>query len=309
MDPSDKYLSDLQLSAVFAVGAWVCLGIWLAMVARVWQGKAVLSYQPRRPVPWRAFDLVVIFLIYIALQAAMFVSVKAWLGPEITSPPVICNVERSNASHVVARLVSQRDAWILLLCCLSAVVVAPIVEEFMFRVLLQGYLETIWRRWRRVLPTLRLLMPGAVVPIVITSLLFGRMHFRVETPMMDTMFLASLMVGNAVAGVITMACAVVILRRRVGATAVDVGFVPEKFFADVALGLAAFLAVAAPIYMVQMTLTHLLPKCVAADPFTLFLLSLALGTLYYYTHRIVPSIVVHMSLNATSLAIAWFMYR
>jgi membrane protease YdiL (CAAX protease family) len=32
---------------------------------------------------------------------------------------------------------------------------------------------------------------------------------------------------------------------------------------------------------------------------------LVLGLLYYRTHRIVPSVVLHMSLNLTTLAMAW----
>jgi len=46
-----------------------------------------------------------------------------------------------------------------------------------------------------------------------------------------------------------------------------------------------------------------------ADPLTLFLFSLILGTLYYRTHRILPAIVLHMTLNFTSLTLAWLQLR
>ena len=42
-----------------------------------------------------------------------------------------------------------------------------------------------------------------------------------------------------------------------------------------------------------------------AAPFPLFFLALLLGYLYFQTHRIVPSIVVHMCLNAVSLGLIW----
>jgi membrane protease YdiL (CAAX protease family) len=44
---------------------------------------------------------------------------------------------------------------------------------------------------------------------------------------------------------------------------------------------------------------------VAPDPVALFILALVLGTLYYRTHRIVPSIVTHAAFNATTLLLLW----
>ncbi len=78
---------------------------------------------------------------------------------------------------------------------------------------------------------------------------------------------------------------------------------PKKFFGDVALGLVAFMAVAAPIYVLQGVLQmHL--KEVAADPITLTVFAAVLGFLYFRTHRLVPSILLHMALNGTSLLLA-----
>jgi len=39
----------------------------------------------------------------------------------------------------------------------------------------------------------------------------------------------------------------------------------------------------------------------APDPIPLFLLALVFGVLYHRTHRIVPSLVLHMAFNATSI--------
>jgi len=100
---------------------------------------------------------------------------------------------------------------------------------------------------------------------------------------------------------------VVLLRAGFGATVADLGWVREKLLADVGLGLLAFAAVAAPTYAAMFLLGSLLPAYLAPDPFVLFPFALVLGTLYYRTHRIVPAIVLHMSLNATSLAMAWLM--
>ena len=65
-----------------------------------------------------------------------------------------------------------------------------------------------------------------------------------------------------------------------GATAADLGWCAENGSADVKLGLAAFLAVAVPVYAVQMTCVPtvcLLPQYIAPDPVPLFFFALALG--------------------------------
>lgn len=131
------------------------------------------------------------------------------------------------------------------------------------------------------------------------------MHFRVDRPMRHPNYELFQVAGVIVASLMTAALALGLVRWRAGATAADLGWVREKFFADVRLGVVAFAALAAPMYAAQYTLWRTLPKGVAPDPIVLFFFALALGTLYYRTHRIVPVIVLHMSLNLTSLAMAW----
>jgi membrane protease YdiL (CAAX protease family) len=201
--------------------------------------------------------------------------------------------------------VNEGNAWVLLLCFLSAAVAAPLAEEFFFRVLLQGWMETVERRWRRFMPYLRRLMPIGMAPILLTSLLFARLHFRVDSPQMNLRFLVFLIGGNAVAQLLTIGFAVAWLRWRVGASAADLGWNRPKLSGDVKLGLAAFAVLAIPIYAMQIALTNLLPAYLAPDPLPLFFLALALGTLYYRTHRIAPVIVLHAALNGTSLLLAW----
>jgi membrane protease YdiL (CAAX protease family) len=44
---------------------------------------------------------------------------------------------------------------------------------------------------------------------------------------------------------------------------------------------------------------------VAPDPVPLFFFALVLGTIYYRTHRILPTIVTHAAFNATTLLVLW----
>ncbi len=294
--------SDLLLLSVGFAACCACLAVWAVIGARLAEGRPVLPREPRRLVPWQGIDVLVVMLIYATIMLVLGNLIAAWLGEEMTRSPDIYDVKGANAAHSIVRLVQQADLWILLACGFSAVIVAPIAEEFFFRLLLQGWLEALQGRWQRHLPTLRRLLPGAAGPIVLTSILFGWIHFRVDSPMMHVKFVTSMLAADGVAKLLSVALAIGLVRLRVGATAVDLGWVPEKFFADVRLGLLAFAAVAAPIYAMQYGLAMLLPKYFAPDPLVLFPFALVLGILYWRTHRIVPAIVTHMALNLTTLA-------
>jgi membrane protease YdiL (CAAX protease family) len=70
----------------------------------------------------------------------------------------------------------------------------------------------------------------------------------------------------------------------------------------------AFLTIAAPLYLLQFAIAMVtIPRGIAPDPFTLFPFALVLGYLYYRTHRIVPSMALHLALNGTSLLLAWIL--
>ncbi len=130
------------------------------------------------------------------------------------------------------------------------------------------------------------------------------MHFRVTGPQPGLRATQLMLAGNVVAGLLTILLAVSLVHWRVGATAADLGWSPRKLLADVGLGLATFVAISVPIFVAQFVLKRSLPEDIAPDPLTLFFLALVLGMLYYRTHRITPSLVVHAALNATSVILA-----
>jgi membrane protease YdiL (CAAX protease family) len=282
-----------------------CGLVWGLAVNRWRQGRPAVPYQPRRPVPWHGIDLALVVLFYVAMQGGVLKLADVVLGPYAARTSAVYSPDQSTTEHVVGELMAGRDLWLLLLCVVSAVVAAPISEEFFFRILLQGWLEALQRRWRRQMPMLHRLISPGVVPILLTSLLFARMHFRVSGPPIRVPFLVFFLAGDAILRLVTVAFAVGWLRWRVRATPADLGWVPRKILGDAGLGLGAFAAVAAPIYALQIALHHWLPAYIAPDPLPLFFLALVLGALYYRTHRIVPLIVLHAVLNGTSLALAW----
>ena len=130
--------------AVLAVTACVAMWVWLA--ARWRQGRPIVSYQPRRPVPWHAMDLAVVVVFYLVLQSGAIELASVVLGsgrrrlrPRTTraSPP---------REHVVGQLIAEGNVWVLLLCGISAAVVAPVSEEFFSACCCRAG----WRRWSTV---------------------------------------------------------------------------------------------------------------------------------------------------------------
>jgi membrane protease YdiL (CAAX protease family) len=294
------------LLLIIELAILLSLSISVGIVARLSQHKTVLPYQPRRPVPWRGLHLVLVLLIYLVTQWGMAQWACGLFGAKPPAPAEVAAEVPKTTEHVVAQLLAEKNAWLLVLSGIVAVIVAPMVEEFLFRVLLQGWLEAVERRLRRRVLGLFRLLPIGLGPIMLSSLLFAGMHFREETPEMPVRLIVCLLVSNALANLLTMFSAVVLLQAIAGATAADFGWAPEKLPGDVRQGLLAFTAAIVPIYGLQLVLQNVVPKQFSPDPIALFFFAMLLGTLYFRTHRIVPSLVAHASLNATSLLLAWW---
>jgi membrane protease YdiL (CAAX protease family) len=94
--------------------------------------------------------------------------------------------------HPIQTLVTgQPQSWILALASVSAVVVAPVFEELVFRVLLQGWIEAREGQWRREYRWLNRLPRGAA-PILASSLAFASLH---NWPDMAALFVLALFLG------------------------------------------------------------------------------------------------------------------
>jgi membrane protease YdiL (CAAX protease family) len=212
----------------------------------------------------------------------------------------------SESQHTLVRVL-EADPSIptLIVCMLTGVLVAPIVEEFLFRVLLQGWLEAAERRLRRRNRVFRRVLPG-LLPVLIGAVVFALPHYRETDPAAPTPQVGDLIL-NSGASLLLMLIGLCLVRIRAGATWKDVGFDRTKLWADVRVGLVAALAVLGPIYVIQFFVkSWLLPEEVAADPITLLFFAAVLGTLYLRTHRIAAAVTLHMALNGTSLLAAWF---
>ncbi len=272
-------------------------------VESVKRGESILSYQPRRPVPWGIGDVILAMGTYVAMPACIVLLMPRW-RPMGAVVPLPVDEGGIDAAHPLARVLTQSPSgWVILVCVLSAVVIAPVIEELLFRLLLQGWLESVERRLRRRIPRLRFATPG-VMAVMTSSLLFAALHFRQPSLEVDMEMLFFQIFVGAVANLLTALLVLCWLRIAAGATLADFGVVPRKLAADVKLGMLAFLVITVPVYAVVIAMKNLLPDNVVADPIPLFLLAMVLGGLYCRTHRIVPAIVLHMAFNATGVILA-----
>lgn len=326
------------LSLLFVLVGWGTLFSWLLVTDRWRRGVPLTPYSPRRHVPWNGAAVALLLCVFVVCQilgvglahhwfggaeandSAAAVASAATQGDDAADAPPnatddTTNQEATNdtthdsgaAAHPLVRfLASQRGSlWAIWLAAAVGVVVAPLVEELLFRVLLQGWLEARESRWRRRWPLLRAL-PRGVLPIALPALVFASMHFRSGPPPSDVESLGPVLLGNALGSLAALSVAALVLCGQYGAKWHDLGLNLRPWPADAIRGLVAFAAVLMPIYVVQLALAKLLAGWeIAADPAPLLLLAVVLGYLYYRTHRLTPSLVLHVAINLFGLAATW----
>jgi membrane protease YdiL (CAAX protease family) len=292
------------LIGVAAIFLFLSLAVWSAAIGRWARTGAMLPWTPRRPVPWGGVHLAMIVLVYFGLG-----NIVPWLFVALFGSSdkqgMLGVPEREAAETPLLILLKHSPALgTLVLCLVVAVIAAPVVEEFVFRLVLQGWLEARESRLRGSLPP-RCWFPAGICSLLLAAVPFAALHYRSPVTDAGPTWIALAMTGKAVADLLTLGFGWWLLRADAGATAEDFGLSRAKFFADLRLGFLAFLACAFLVYGLKFALSHVCPENVA-DPLAVFVFALFLGALYWRTHRIVPSIALHMSLNFTSLMVAWF---
>ncbi|MGO8752459.1 MAG: type II CAAX prenyl endopeptidase Rce1 family protein [Thermoguttaceae bacterium] len=306
---------------------------WIGL--RLIQHKPLVPFRPRHSVPWRGSLVLLVALFYVFSPVLLSLRLGLKGGAEKGDNVQDQNLTTKDTTSakkggakkdgevenpIVTLVRNDPSAQALLVVVISAVLVAPLVEEFLFRLLLQGWLERVESKLRRTSRLRRLLcrvpvglrgMLRGLVPVLAASLLFATLHYRKGGAKIEPPVIEAMLVLNMVVGLFTLAFGLFLLKSYARPTMIDLGFSSEMFWRDVRLGILTFLSLVAPIYLLQGVLQGLLKNVlewnIAADPFTIALFAFVLGTLYYRTHRIVPSVVLHMCLNATSVALAFLL--
>ena len=144
------------------------------MNALIALGKQLIPFARRRPVPWEGGDVLLLFLLCtIILPGATMLAMRGLLGTDAGQPAS----DKPSMAHPAEQMLATKNAGMIALAAFMAVVVAPLIEELLFRVVLQGWLEAAWSRQRRIYPALRR-GSRAWGPLVLPALVFALMHLR-----------------------------------------------------------------------------------------------------------------------------------
>jgi len=173
---------------------------------------------------------------------------------------------------IIEMLQRHRELWVFALSGLSAVIIAPIAEELFFRVLLQGWLESL-AGGPRPAPA----DPSQAAVEQVPNLPLSAGPADPENPYSPSPSLASSRHGEP--------------------AAVEPGPAasPGARYSWGALRWDYLSIIVSSLVFSLMHLGH------GADPIPLFFLALALGYLYQCTGRLLPSVVVHFCLNGCSM--------
>jgi len=314
--------SAIGIAALVALLLSAAIVVWMAIFSRWAHGRALAGYERRRAAPWGAFDIAVVFGAYFLLTALVPSLALELLPPEQRKPldrrvppqtaPSVAKpnpierglIEESEdiaenkgpVLHPIVHLIRSRSPFAVILAAVLALVIAPLSEEMIFRVVMQGGMEATIRQQRWSVRWLR-----RCLPVFGPALVFGLLHWNTNSKEYPREYYIALLSGVALGATASLAFAVGWLKVVRRATWADLGISTVRWESDVGLGLASFAALAVPIYSLQLGLTLFMPKGVAPDPLGIFLFALAWGYLYRQTHRIGPS------LNATSLTAALLM--
>lgn len=200
---------------------------------------------------------------------------------------------------------------VIVVCFLVAVVVAPLTEELLFRVIMQGGIESTFRR--RSGDTTR----PCRLPIFLTAVFFAAIHIRtqpradIDVRYIDALFKA--MIANILGSLVTLAVIVFLFRGVYRARWSDFGLRDFRLAGRDVLGILLLLPVVfVPVYVVNGAVTLLAKtdwavrsgiSAAMLDPIPLFLFALILGSLYYRTRRLLPVFCLHAFFNLYSFLV------
>ena len=245
---------------------------------------------PKTSVPWTGFD--VFWLLSIWSLPLLTRIVNTLTAAENTK----------DYGHPIAQLLEQGafSPVIFLVIFIIAVIIAPLVEEFLFRMLLQGWLAAKLTQCR---------IPYATgIAIVLVSCFFAAVHMGNH----DKIDVSPLLTGLVMSGLFSLlifASGIIYLteRRRVRMTGYLFGTKPffhSNFFVNAGYGLPAFLIIFL-LFGMTAVLRVLFPG-MNVSPIPIFFFSLVLGVLYSRTQNLSYCILLHALLNGTSLMLLWF---
>ncbi|MDO4628005.1 MAG: CPBP family glutamic-type intramembrane protease [Planctomycetia bacterium] len=207
-----------------------------------------------------------------------------------------CTEKDHGTEHVAVRYLQENPSFAkFFFMFLYAAILVPILEEFLFRLVLQGWCDArereIFRRrrgngWRS---------------MILVSLLFALVHFHAAGDFQEESVQKLQFTVSALSACVVLLAGFSVLHSQLMLTWREVGLDFRYWREDVALGTYGFFAGAFPTYVIQRALTEPLKEYCSADFIALVPIALVFGFLYWRTRRLLPSIFAHCLYNSYAL--------
>ena len=301
--------SNAIIAAVLLLG---CIAAWWTLLRRRQNGEPLLPFESRRLVPWDASILGPVVLLFIFVRAA------AMQGATHV-------VQGNDALRVAMDLSPDPQSWwslpgyaaLMFQAAAGSQVVTALATALLLVVYYRADRDDLGFSWRRLGGDVRLGVVGffaAAVPAVFIQALMQTLVAKSQHPIVLAFgpgVETATIVWAAIAAVVVAPIAEEFLFRgvlqgwlervwalRTPASLPDAESIAMEPVMDAAPSFAP-IGISAAIF----ALMHIAS---GVDVVPLFFLALGLGYLYRQTHRLGPSIVVHMLLNAVSLTLLYF---
>ena len=256
-------------------------------------------------VPWTGFDVLLFFALWLAVPLVINTVVNSAIVSEDSLARFVPTAKKvaneSDHGHSIAQLIlkGKNSPIFLLVAFLAAIVVAPLIEEFLFRLLLQGWLEAKLRQHQ--------VSYASSLSIVAVSLVFATMHGG-NSPDLTLQELIYRFVAFTVLYLLIFTLGIVYLVQKRNIKMTRCLFGTQRFFHPRFLPNAGYCLLALLfIYGLKAVLTANFPHT-NVDPIPIFCFSLLLGILYSKTQNLSYCILLHACLNGMSWMILFLLF-
>lgn len=248
-------------------------------------------------VPWTFLDVVLFFGLWFVAQ--IFIGIVLVIAMVATGSSVRQQVQTvsDEYQHPIAQMIQDGESApvILLVAFLSIVVVAPLIEEFLFRLIFQNWLEAKFLQFR---------VPCAGgVAITIASFFFAMIHLgggghHIGAWPLFCMFVAFIIV-NLLLFVFGIVYLVVVRNVKI----LDYLMGTERFFRPGFFKTTMYCLLVVLFCQGLGTVLGYMNTGINVTPIPIFFFSLALGALYGQTKNLLYCILLHACLNAVALVL------
>ena len=250
--------------------------------------SSTYTLQGNTRIPWTGFDVLLFFVLWLTAQNALLFYIA--LPQEM--PQTV--VEQNEHKHPIHQLLEQgkKTPAVLFIVFLTVVIAAPLIEELLFRLFLQGWLEAKFAQHQ---------VPFAnIIAIVTVSYFFAIIHGGHRSPLdTQTLFLQYASVGMMGLLIFALGICYLVGIRKMSLANCFIG--PASFFRPGFFRNAGYCLLALILVLGLSGILNSIIPDTNTDPIPIFFFSLVLGIIYSRTRNLLYCILLHACLNLTSL--------